>query len=168
MVVAKTREAMDRLVEMIAAREVNRDYIAVGHKEWLGSRQQQVALPIGRDPRNRLRMAVVDLDRNSGKTAMTDISLIDNQDDFCLVRCKLYTGRTHQIRVHMASLGHPLVSDALYGGEPAVGLTRQALHARRLGFQHPVTGAALVFVAPVPDDLETAMAELGLSYNGKT
>jgi 23S rRNA pseudouridine1911/1915/1917 synthase len=168
MVVAKTREAMDRLVEMIAARKVNRDYLAVGHKEWLGSRQQQVALPIGRDPRNRLRMAVVDLERNSGKTALTDISLIDNQDDFCLVRCKLYTGRTHQIRVHMASLGHPLVSDALYGGEPAVGLKRQALHARRLGFEHPVSGEALAFVAPVPDDLEAAMAELGLSYNGKS
>jgi 23S rRNA pseudouridine1911/1915/1917 synthase len=167
MVVAKTREAMDRLVEMIAARTVNRDYLAVGHKEWLGSRQQQVALPIGRDPRNRLRMAVVDLERNSGKTALTDISLIDNQDNFCLVRCKLYTGRTHQIRVHMASLGHPLVSDALYGGEPAVGLKRQALHARRLSFEHPVTGTALAFVAPVPDDLEAAMAELGLSYNGK-
>jgi 23S rRNA pseudouridine1911/1915/1917 synthase len=158
MVVAKTREAMDRLVEMIAAREVNRDYLAVGHKEWLGSRQQQVALPIGRDPRNRLRMAVVDLERNSGKTAMTDISLIDNQDDFC---------RTHQIRVHMAALGHPLVSDALYGGELAVGLVRQALHARRLGFEHPVSGEAMTFICPVPADLEAAMAELGLSYNGK-
>ena len=167
MVVAKTREAMDRLVEMIAARQVNRDYLAVGQHEWQGSRQQQVALPIGRDPRNRLRMAVVDLERNSGKTAMTDISLIDNQDNYCLVRCKLYTGRTHQIRVHMAALGHPLVSDALYGGEPAAGLTRQALHARRLGFEHPVSGEALTFISPVPADLESAMAELGLSYNGK-
>jgi len=167
MVVAKTREAMDRLVEMIAARQVNRDYLAVGQHEWQGSRQQQVALPIGRDPRNRLRMAVVDLDRNSGKTAMTDISLIDNQDKYCLVRCKLHTGRTHQIRVHMAALGHPLVSDAVYGGEPAAGMTRQALHARRLGFEHPVSGEALTFISPVPADLEAAMAELGLSYNGK-
>ncbi len=168
MVVAKTREAMDRLVEMIAAREVNRDYLAVGHRAWQGSRQQQVALPIGRDPRNRLRMAVVDLDRNSGKTALTDISLIDNQDAYCLVRCKLYTGRTHQIRVHMASLGHPLVSDAIYGGEPAAGLGRQALHARRLAFAHPVSGETLSFIAPVPDDLEQAMDALGLSYNGKS
>jgi 23S rRNA pseudouridine1911/1915/1917 synthase len=167
MVVAKTREAMDRLVEMIAAREVNRDYLAVGQHEWQGSRQQQVALPIGRDPRNRLRMAVIDLDRNSGKTAMTDISLIDNQDKYCLVRCKLHTGRTHQIRVHMAALGHPLVSDAVYGGESAAGMTRQALHARRLGFEHPVSGQALTFISPVPADLEAAMAELGLSYNGK-
>ena len=167
MVVAKTREAMDSLVGMIAAREVNREYLAVGHRAWQGPRQQQVALPIGRDPRNRLRMAVVDLDRNSGKTALTDISLLDNQAAYCLVRCKLYTGRTHQIRVHMASLGHPLVSDGLYGGEPAAGLGRQALHARRLAFEHPVSGEAMSFIAPVPADLEAALAALGLSYNEK-
>lgn len=167
MVVAKTREAMDSLVGMIAAREVNREYLAVGQRAWQGPRQQQVALPIGRDPRNRLRMAVVDLDRNSGKTALTDISLLDNQSAHCLVRCKLHTGRTHQIRVHMASLGHPLVSDGLYGGEPAAGLGRQALHARRLAFQHPVSGEAMTFIAPVPADLEAALAALGLSYNEK-
>lgn len=168
MVVARTREAMDGLVALIAAREVNREYLAVGHRAWQGSRQQQVAEPIGRDPRNRLRMAVVDLARQSGKTAMTDISLLDNADKHCLVRCKLYTGRTHQIRVHMAFLGHPLIADELYGGEPAATLTRQALHARRLAFVHPVSGAVLAFTAPVPDDLEAVMADLGLSYNGKT
>ncbi len=168
MVVARSREAMDGLVAMIAAREVNREYLAVGQRAWQGSRQQQVAEPIGRDPRNRLRMAVVDLDRNSGKTALTDISLLDNGDKHCLVRCKLYTGRTHQIRVHMAFLGHPLVADDLYGGEPAGELTRQALHARRLAFSHPVSGTAMAFTAPVPDDLEAVMAHLGLSYNGKS
>ncbi len=167
MVVAKTREVMDSLVEMIAAREVHREYLAVGHRAWQGPRQQQVALPIGRDPRNRLRMAVVDLDRNSGKTALTDISLLDNQAAYCLVRCKLHTGRTHQIRVHMASLGHPLISDGLYGGDAAAGLGRQALHARRLAFEHPVNGEAMTFVAPVPADLEAALSVLALSYNEK-
>lgn len=167
MVVARTREAMDGLTEMIAARDVSREYLAVAHREWQGSRQQQVAEPIGRDPRNRLRMAVVDLDRTSGKSALTDISLLDNADRHCLVRCKLHTGRTHQIRVHMAFLGHPLVSDETYGGAVVGGLARQALHARRLAFAHPVTGKELAFTSPVPDDLEVLMAELGLSYNGK-
>jgi len=168
MVVARTREALDGLSEMIAARHVSREYLAVAHREWQGSRQQQVAEPIGRDPRNRLRMAVVDLDRSSGKSALTDISLLDNADKYCLVRCKLHTGRTHQIRVHMAFLGHPLVSDDVYGGATACGLTRQALHARRLAFTHPVLGTEMSFISPVPPDLEALMAELGLSYNGKS
>lgn len=168
MVVARTREAMDGLVEMIAARDVSREYLAVAHRAWQGSRQQQVAEPIGRDPRNRLRMAVVDLDRSSGKSAMTDISLLENADKHCLVRCKLHTGRTHQIRVHMAFLDHALVSDELYGGAPAGALTRQALHARRLAFSHPVLGTEMSFTAPVPDDLEALLVELGLSYNGKS
>lgn len=168
MVVARTREAMDGLTEMIAARDVSREYLAVAHRAWQGSRQQQVAEPIGRDPRNRLRMAAVDLDRTSGKSALTDISLLDNADKHCLVRCKLHTGRTHQIRVHMAFLGHPLVSDELYGGALAGGLMRQALHARRLAFAHPVTGEELAFTSPVPDDLEALMSDLGLSYNGKS
>jgi hypothetical protein len=91
-----------------------------------------VDAPIGRDPRNRLRMAVVDPDRNAGKPAQTLCELLQNAEQGCLVRCLLRTGRTHQIRVHLASLGHPLVGDALYGGLPAAGMARQALHARRL------------------------------------
>jgi 23S rRNA pseudouridine1911/1915/1917 synthase len=165
LVVAKTREVMDRLVEMIAARTVSREYVAIVHGVWRGSRQQQVAHAIGRDSRNRLRMAVVDLERQSGKTALTEVSLLESEGAFCLVRCKLQTGRTHQIRVHMASLEHPLVSDELYGGKHAAGLARQALHAWRLAFDHPVLGEPMAFRAPLPADLQAAMAQLGLSYN---
>jgi 23S rRNA pseudouridine1911/1915/1917 synthase len=165
MVVARTRPVMDALVKLIAAREVSRQYLALAHKPWFGARTMQVNAPIGRDPRNRLRMAVVDLEKNSGKLARTDIELLQNSDHGCLVRCTLHTGRTHQIRVHMASIGHPLVSDVLYAGVVAAGIQRQALHARRLAFIHPVTQKPLVFEAGLPEDFEHALGEWGLSYN---
>ena len=165
MVVARTRAAMDAMVALIAAREVKRQYLAVGHKPWAGAAARQVDAPIGRDPRNRLRMAVVDLERHAGKTARTLIERLDSNGQGCAVRCTLETGRTHQIRVHMASIGHPLVGDALYGGAPAAGLERQALHAFRLAFVHPVTQAAMEFRSPPPADLVNALQAWGLDYN---
>ncbi|EJL79948.1 pseudouridine synthase, RluA family [Variovorax sp. CF313] len=165
MVVARTRAAMDAMVALIAAREVKRQYLAIGHKPWEGAAGRQVDAPIGRDPRNRLRMAVVDLERHAGKTARTLIERLDSNAEGCAVRCTLETGRTHQIRVHMASIGHPLVGDALYGGVPAAGLSRQALHAFRLAFVHPVTQAALEFRSPPPADLVQALRAWGLDYN---
>ncbi|WP_245951692.1 RluA family pseudouridine synthase [Paracidovorax anthurii] len=165
MVVARERAVMDALVKMIAARDVSRQYLALGLGAWTGPAERTVEEPIGRDPRNRLRMAVVDLAAHSGKPARTDIALLDGGGEGCLVHCTLHTGRTHQIRVHMAWLRHPLVSDALYGGEPAAGMRRQALHAYRLAFTHPVTGADLVFRAPLPPDMAAALDLWGLRYN---
>lgn len=165
MVVARRRQVMDQLVAMIAERSVSREYIALAHGAWEGSKSRQVEAPIGRDPRNRLRMAVVDLEKAAGKTASTGFYLLQNEGAFCLVRCRLQTGRTHQIRVHMAAIGHPLVADDVYGGKPAAGLTRQALHACRLAFTHPVTGAAVDLRAPLPADLAAALVQLGLGYN---
>lgn len=165
MVVARTRAAMDAMVALIAAREVKRQYLAIGHKPWTGAAAREVDAPIGRDPRNRLRMAVVDLDRHAGKTARTLIERLDSIAEGCAVRCTLETGRTHQIRVHMASIGHPLVGDALYGGAPAAGLQRQALHAFRLAFVHPVTQAAMEFRSPPPADIVNALKAWGLDYN---
>ena len=164
MVVARQRQVMDQLVRMIAARTVSREYIALGHGAWDGAKTRQVEMPIGRDPRNRLRMAVVDLDKNPGKAALTVISLLDSVDAFCLVKCRLHTGRTHQIRVHMAHLKHSLVSDELYGGARAGNLERQALHACRLAFTHPVTGKEMEFKSSLPPDLLSAVADLGLKY----
>ncbi len=165
MVVARHRQTMDQLVEMIAARSVSRQYIALAHGAWRGSKNRHADFPVGRDPRNRLRMAVVDLEKTAGKAAATDITLLENTQQYCLVQCRLHTGRTHQIRVHMSALGHPLVSDVVYGGSLAGGLQRQALHALRLAFQHPVTGAAMSFSASPPPDLTLAIANLGLIYN---
>lgn len=165
MVVARHREAMDRLVQAMAAREVNRQYLAIAHKRWVGKPVRTVEAPIGRDPRNRLRMAVVNLTESAGKAAKTDIHLIDAGDGVCLVRCILHTGRTHQIRVHMASIGHPLLADVTYGGSVGFGIARQALHATRLAFSHPMSGAVLVFNAPLPPDMMSLLAILGLRYN---
>ncbi|MEY4713639.1 MAG: Uracil hydrolyase [Pseudomonadota bacterium] len=165
MVVARDRPTMDALVRQIAAREVSRQYLALAHRPWQGPARREVEAPIGRDSSNRLRMAVVDLARDSGKAAATLLELLANADQGCWVRASLRTGRTHQIRVHMAHLGHPLVGDAVYGGQPAAGLVRQALHAFRLAFTHPVTGQPLAFQAPLPADLVSALSAWGLSYN---
>lgn len=165
MVVARTRNVMDLLVKAIAAREVSRQYLAVAHRLWVGPVNKTVDASIGRDPRNRLRMAVVDLQSQSGKTAKTDFILLENADDGCLVRCILHTGRTHQIRVHMASLSHPLVADTVYGGTCQPTMTRQALHAARLSFVHPVTLELKTFEAPLPDDMKALFAAWGLRYN---
>lgn len=165
MVVAKDRSTMDALVALIARRDVSRRYLALAHKPWKGAELQKVDAPIGRDPRNRLRMAVVDLVQHAGKEARTDITCWDTTSAHCLVHCKLHTGRTHQIRVHMLSLGHPLVADALYGGAPAGDMQRQALHAFRLSFVHPVTAEVLELAAEPPEDFLCAIEKLGLRYN---
>ena len=165
MVVAKDRSTMDALVALIARRDVSRRYLALAHKPWKGAELQKVDAPIGRDPRNRLRMAVVDLAQHAGKEARTDITCWDTNSAHCLVHCKLHTGRTHQIRVHMLSLGHPLVADVLYGGAPAGDMQRQALHAFRLSFVHPVTAEVLELAAEPPEDFLCAIEKLGLRYN---
>jgi len=165
MVVARTRQAMDRLVAQIAAREVTRQYLALVHRPWQGPSRRRIEAAIGRDPRNRLRMAVVDLERNAGKPAATVFQVLEEGAAGCGLLCTLETGRTHQIRVHAAHMGHPLVGDALYGGAPAAGLARQALHAFRLAFAHPVTGATLAFHAAPPADLRAAWSAWGLRYN---
>jgi 23S rRNA pseudouridine1911/1915/1917 synthase len=165
MVVARTRAAMDRLVELIAAREVSRQYVALAHRPWEGAVRRHVDAPIGRDPRNRLRMAVVDPQRHPGKPASTQFELLENGAEGCWVLAALHTGRTHQIRVHMAHIGHPLVADPLYGGPEVAGMQRQALHAQRLAFAHPVTGRPLAFSSPLPPDLRAALRSWGLRYN---
>lgn len=165
MVVARNRQSMEALVQGIAQRVVARQYLALAHGSWRGPSQVSSDAPIGRDPRNRLRMAVVDLAQHAGKAAKTDFVLLGQAQGCCLLRCILHTGRTHQIRVHLSALGYPLVADATYGGPQGWGLERQALHAVQLGFAHPRSGEPLVFEAEPPQDLRDALGRLGLRYN---
>jgi 23S rRNA pseudouridine1911/1915/1917 synthase len=165
MVVARTRQSMDALVKQIAVREVKRQYVAISDKPWTGSKQKTVDLPIGRDPAQRLRMAVVDLAKNSGKTATTHFHVLSQSEQGVLVRCILETGRTHQIRVHMASLKLPLLGDTVYGGTAHPLMTRQALHAEQLAFEHPISGKALTFRSNLPEDFQNLLKAWSLSYN---
>jgi 23S rRNA pseudouridine1911/1915/1917 synthase len=171
MVVGKTLPAVTALARAIAAREVSRQYLSLVHG--VVPDAFTVEAPIGRDPSTRVRMAIV----AGGKPARTDVQRLISArwqavpaqgkaaalklaPSFSGVLCTLHSGRTHQIRVHLSSRKHPLVADAVYGGTPALGLTRQALHAARLAFTHPITGAPLRFEAPLPDDMAHAWSLL--------
>lgn len=151
MVVAKTLAATTALSRAIAAREVHRSYLALAHG-CVEPARQQIDAPIGRDPASRIRMAVVP----GGKPARTDLECLDSRDGISALRCTLHSGRTHQIRVHLAWKGHPLVADNMYGGRFQLGMTRQALHARRLAFAHPADARPVVVECEPPGDFAGA------------
>lgn len=155
MVVGKTLQAVTALVREIAARHVHREYLAIAHGV-PRSDHMRIDAPIGRDPQSRVRMAVV----ASGKPARTDVDVVKSGGTFSGLRCTLHTGRTHQIRVHLASKGHPLVGDTVYGGSPTLGMQRQALHAAKLAFQHPLLGTPLSFAAEPPADFAAAWQQI--------
>ncbi|MGN6527081.1 MAG: RluA family pseudouridine synthase [Burkholderiaceae bacterium] len=155
MVVGRSLEAVTGLVRDIAARAVSRRYLALAHGR-LAQDEDTIEAPIGRDPRVRVRMAVV----AGGKPARTDVEQLACAGGIAALRCTLHTGRTHQIRVHLAHRGHPLVADAVYGGRPALGMARQALHAAQLAFRHPVTGETLAFESAPPADFAQAWAQV--------
>jgi 23S rRNA pseudouridine1911/1915/1917 synthase len=161
LVVAKSLEAQTGLVRALAARTVSRRYAALAHGS-VPAAALAIDAPIGRDAVQRTRMAVVPEGAAGGKAARTHVERVAvaalEGGTVSAVVCALETGRTHQIRVHLASRGWPLVGDRTYGGWPALGLARQALHAARLGFRHPVTGAAVDVRAPLPADLAAAWA----------
>ena len=156
MVVGKTLEAVTALVRLIAERDVGRTYLALAHGTFDGD-GREIDAPIGRDPASRLRMAVV----AGGRPSRTRVRVMGRGPGVSMLRCELHTGRTHQIRVHLAHQGHPLLGDTLYGGRPGLGMNRQALHATHLAFVHPMGGARMAFSACLPDDLASAWTLAG-------
>lgn len=160
LVVAKTREAQTSLTRQLAARSVARHYLALVRGDV--ARSVVVDAPIGRHPVQRTTMAIAE----RGKPARTHVDVGERFGDATLVRCRLETGRTHQIRVHLAAIGHPLIGDAVYGGKggalPAAlrAFPRQALHAERLALAHPHDGRAMTWASPLPADFAALLALL--------
>lgn len=179
LVVAKTPDAKTDLGRQFFNKTTKREYVAVvwGRPD---PAEGTVATNIGRSPKDRLQMTTFPLDGPEGKRAVTHYSTIEQLGHVSVVKCVLETGRTHQIRVHMRSLGHPLFNDARYGGDRILRgvqsstyqafvnncfdiCPRQALHARTLGFRHPETGEEMFFKADVPADM-TALIEKWRTY----
>jgi 23S rRNA pseudouridine1911/1915/1917 synthase len=153
MVVAKTPEAHAALQAELRARRVRREYLALvtGHPD---AESGTIDAPIGRD---RTRRTVVSTRSDRARPAVTHFEVIERLPRTTLLRVRLETGRTHQIRAHFAAIGHPLCGDPTYGGEVRYGLERQFLHAHRLAFVHPVSGERLELSSPLPPDLEAAL-----------
>jgi 23S rRNA pseudouridine1911/1915/1917 synthase len=151
MVVAKSHRAHLSLSRQIKERKVKKGYLALVSGE-LKPREGVIDAPIARNPRDRKRMAVV----AGGREARTRYKVLRSNGEYSLVEAFPETGRTHQVRVHFASLGHPLVGDHVYGKRSAF-LGRQFLHAHLLGFSHPDTGEWREFTSPLPPDLQLAL-----------
>ncbi len=153
LVVARSEHVHGLLQKAIAERRVHRDYLTLVQGR-PPARSGTIEAPIGRDPRHRTRMAVGGA---SPREARTRFTLERALPDTSLLRVRLDTGRTHQIRVHLQSIGHPVCGDPVYGDAGVLGLKRQFLHATRLAFEHPITGAPVEVLSPLPEDLERAL-----------
>jgi 23S rRNA pseudouridine1911/1915/1917 synthase len=153
LVVAKTEAAHRSLSLQLQRRTLGRVYWALVHGSFRES-TGRIDAPIGRDPGHRQRMAVVD----EGRPAITDFTVVERMRRFTRLEVRLLSGRTHQIRVHVASIGHPIAGDSVYGRRGDAICARPALHAQRLSFVHPEHGARCDFESPVPADLVAALA----------
>ena len=157
LIVAKNDFAHQRLSDQLKDHTLRRTYECIvrgGFREDSGT----VDAPIGRDPRDRKRMAVTE--KNS-RPAVTHWEVIERYGQYTHLRCRLETGRTHQIRVHMAYINHPIAGDPLYGvKKPELGLTRQCLHAKELTFLHPRTGEEITVSCPLPEEFQNALQKL--------
>ncbi|WP_064093775.1 RluA family pseudouridine synthase [Rossellomorea aquimaris] len=155
LMVAKNDLAHEHLVNQLVEKSVTRKYTAIVHG-LIPHEYGTIDAPIGRDPKDRQSMAVVD----NGKQAVTHFKVLDRYKDFTLVECELETGRTHQIRVHMKYIGYPLAGDPKYGPRKTLSIEGQALHAGVLGFVHPRTEEYMEFQAELPQEFKQVMKQL--------
>lgn len=155
LMVAKNDQAHESLVNQLVDKSVTRVYTALVHGH-IPHDNGTIDAPIGRDTRDRQRMAVVD----NGKHAVTHFKVLERFGDYTLVECRLETGRTHQIRVHMKYIGYPLVGDPKYGPKKTIDFGGQVLHAGTLGFQHPSKDEYLEFTAPLPENYQQLLNDL--------
>ncbi|MFV0645689.1 MAG: RluA family pseudouridine synthase [Sphingomonadaceae bacterium] len=170
LVIAKNDQAHEGLAHQFADHSIERSYLAVCAGHPIPS-EGVIRTRIGRSDKNRKKMAVLPEDSKRGKHAVTHYNILDKLDNSSLIQCRLETGRTHQIRVHMASIGHALLGDPTYGRTPfrirpvlrEIGFARQALHAATLGFIHPVRKERCSFSAPMPEDMAGLIARLDQS-----
>jgi len=145
MLVAREQKTMELLQKAFAERQIGKKYIALVHGSFAQT-EGIIEKPIGRHPHNRLKMAVVD----DGRPSVTGYRVLWSRRGVSLVMCNLFTGRTHQIRVHMSDIGHPLIGDVLYGGKDVNSSGRVFLHSWKLAFTHPVTGVPMSFTSYIP------------------
>lgn len=156
LVIAKNNMAHQNISEQIQNRTTKKIYIALV-RGLIKEEEGVIDLPIGRHPTDRKKMAVV----KDGKNALTNFKVLKRYDGYTLVRIELKTGRTHQIRVHMSYIGHPVVGDDVYSnGKNNFGVTSQLLHSQILGFNHPRTNEWMEFTAPLPEEFERVLEEL--------
>lgn len=155
LMVAKNDVAHESLVNQLVEKSVTRKYTALVHGH-IAHEKGTIDAPIGRDQKDRQKQAVVD----KGKHAVTHFTVIERFGEFTLVECRLETGRTHQIRVHMNYIGFPLAGDPKYGPRKTIDFDGQVLHAGVLGFVHPVTKEYLEFEAPLPEDFKQLLEEM--------
>ncbi|KRL90860.1 RluA family pseudouridine synthase [Lactobacillus kalixensis] len=155
LMIAKNSQARESLEKQLANKTNERYYLAIVHGNF-GEENGKIDAPIGRNPNDRKKMAVVE----NGKNAVTHFKVLEQFKNYSLIKCKLETGRTHQIRVHLSYIGHPVAGDPLYGPKKTLKGSGQFLHAEVLGFKHPKTGKQLTFEVKPPKIFEDTLNEL--------
>jgi len=159
LVIAKNDKTHQLLSDMLKEHEIERKYLAIVYNEFKES-HATINAPIGRSTKNRIKMAVIE----GGRPAVTHFKVIDQTSKYALIKCELETGRTHQIRVHMAYINHPIVGDPIYGPKKVYGQTGQYLHAYELSFMHPIKKEYMTFNVDIPEEFKIFLKQIKIDF----